>query len=203
MVELRDIVFGIQGLFSKLIGLAGLLAEGVLRSNPALPDEADLILSGVRRLAGDLCRELAASAAEEPAAFKYISIPGHMERICDHFEDLNGLLRMKALQNVHFSDKASDEIHCLFGRLADMFSSASGMLPGDGSGAGGDAIIAGHVNDAWLSVLKSAGDFAALHDERLREGICLPKAHSLYLDMIEDIKAIAWHLNGITREAGG
>ena len=193
MQELKDIVAGIRELFPGLIGLAGLLEEGVMRPDPALPDESSLILSRVRRLAYSLCRELTGTAAEDPSAFRYISLPGHMERICDHFENLSGLLKMKAAQDIQFSDKAADEMHCLFERLKDMLSSASGRLSRDVSGAG-------NVREAWLAMLRNASDSAALHEERLREGICLPKTHALYMDLMEEIKAIAWHVKRMARD---
>ncbi len=193
-MELKEIVSGIDALFSELVVVAGLLGQSALRSDPALLDEADTILPRVRRLGDDLCRELSKSAASEPAALKYISIPGHVERVCDHFEDASRLLRRKALEDIYFSDKAQEEMNYLFEKLRDMFSEAAGML------LAGDAFIAGYVGRTGLSVSKSAGAFAALHEERLREGICLPRASSVYLSLLEGVKAVAWHLREMIRD---
>ncbi|MDA8086117.1 MAG: hypothetical protein M0Z75_05395 [Nitrospiraceae bacterium] len=193
-MELKEIAFGLSGLFSKLVAVTELLGRSALLSNAAFLDEADTILPDARRLTENLSRELSKSAANEPPAMKYASVPGHAERICDHFENFSGLLRAKAAENIHFSDKAMGEMNYMIGRLKDMLSNASGML------LAGDAFTAEYMRQAELSVLKSACDFAALHDERLREGICLPKASSLYLSMLEGMKAAAWHLKEMTRD---
>ena len=195
MPEAKDTVCagvrGLWGLFPRLVELAGLMEKGVLRPDPALSDETRRRLTKVRRSAEGICRQLTGSAAEDPSFFRYVSLPGHMERICDHFENLSGLLRMKAVGDIHFSDKAADEMHCMFRRLGELLS----VLAGDASAAGGSG-----VKETWILMRKSAGEFAAIHDERLREGICLPKAHAVYLGMLEEIKAIAWHLKKMARD---
>ena len=40
-------------------------------------------------------------------------------------------------------------------------------------------------------------EYATLHEERLIEGLCLPVASSLYINMLDSIKNIAWHAKEI------
>ena len=193
-MELREIVSGIHGIFIKLIVTTGNFGRNSLCPDTHLLDDAGRVFPDMRRLGEDLCRELSRCAAMEPSAIKYATVPGHVERICEHFEHISGLLRTKTLEKIHFSDKALDEMGLMLERLKDMLSDAADML------MDADARTAELLKRAETAISRSAGDFAALHDERLREGICLPKAGTLYLGLLEDVKTVAWHLKEMARD---
>ncbi|MBI5212817.1 MAG: hypothetical protein HY957_05520, partial [Nitrospirae bacterium] len=64
-------------------------------------------------------------------------------------------------------------------------------------------ILGRYVQESEAGIVKRATEYATLHEERLIEGLCLPIASSLYINMLDSIKNIAWHAKEITAKLVG
>jgi Na+/phosphate symporter len=56
------------------------------------------------------------------------------------------------------------------------------------------------VRESAAEISRSASEFATMHEERLIEGLCMPKASPLFLDILDAIKGIAWHAKEIAEK---
>ncbi len=54
-----------------------------------------------------------------------------------------------------------------------------------------------YVLEAGRAFEETANDFAYAHQTRLIEGVCLAKASSLYLALLDDLKGVEWHTRQI------
>lgn len=182
-MPLREIIIQIYSLFPKVSEAMELLHRSLIYRSPGLLDSVDALCLDIRRMERELTRQI----VDAPDAANYLSISGHLERMAEHIERMCNSIRIKNRERIFFSDKATDEVNFLFEKLQDILENTADMV------LARNRIIAGYVREAELSIEKSAVDFVLLHEERLSEGICLPKASALYLELLDAFKAIAWH----------
>ncbi len=193
-MSLKEILAEMHELFPKLVEALELLQKSHLYTNPKPLDRVDALAQEVHKREKALTEQLVKAAQEEPRGARYVAVPGHIERIGDYVEALSRVLRAKAQEGVLFSDKAMDEINFLFEKAKDILVNTADLLLAP------NLLVAGYVREAELALTRSANEFSTLHEERLIEGLCLPKASSLYLDMLDAFKAIAWHAKEIARK---
>jgi len=61
----------------------------------------------------------------------------------------------------------------------------------------GNRVLARHVELESMRFQDQASDFARAHEERLIEGVCMPKASSAYLAMLDYLREITRHARRI------
>ncbi len=190
----KETINGIYELFLKVVEAVELERKSSLCSRSVFLDEASRIILDVRKHQAGLVLKLSQTGVKDPVLLKYATVPGHIERICEYMENMNRALSARCNEGIRFSDKATDEVNYLFEELKGILLNTSGML------GTGNFILAGHIKHAELAFSESAREFAARHRERIEEGLCLPKASSIYMDMLNSFMAIAWHSKEIMQE---
>ncbi|HXX80289.1 MAG TPA: hypothetical protein VEI46_01980 [Thermodesulfovibrionales bacterium] len=138
-----------------------------------------------------LTREVAELARDKTGLKPFVSVPGHLMRIGESIEKLAGCVEKMVKEHILFSDRAIEEITYLFQRIMDILRPMSDVI------LARNAIMAKYVGESEVGVVKQALEFATLHEERLIEGVCIPYASSLYIQMLDEIKNIAWHTKEI------
>ena len=134
---------------------------------------------------------------EEPRVSSYVSIPSHIGRISDGIGRIAASVKGKIREDVLLSDKAIAEVDYLFGRTRDILVNAKDMVLAP------NTLVARHMAEAERAVEKIADEYATMHDERLIEGLCTPKASQIYLQMLDAFKSIAWHAREIAKDLAG
>jgi len=138
-----------------------------------------------------LTSEIAELARENAEMKPYVPVPVHLARIGESMEKLAGCIEKMVKEQVLFSDRAIEEITYLLQRLMDILRPMSDIV------LARNVILAKYVNESEAGVVKSALEYATLHEERLIEGLCIPHASSLFISMLDEIKNIAWHTKEI------
>jgi Na+/phosphate symporter len=141
-----------------------------------------------------LTREFIEEAKAGPLARAYLSVPGHIERMGDFIENIIGCIRTKIREGILFSDKAVSETAFLMERLQEVLKNTSDII------LARNVILKDYVKESAAEIGRSASEFATMHEERLIEGLCMPKASPLFLDMLDAIKGIAWHAKEISEK---
>ncbi|MDA8156971.1 MAG: hypothetical protein M0Z52_11080 [Actinomycetota bacterium] len=196
---MREILIIVKGVFPDMIESLDCLREGA-RSGVYGPLESAVARCRNIRVSEKALASMAGYARAVPAAADFASIPGHIGRISGYLQVIANAIAVKNRENILFSEKAMDEIDLLFARLRELMEMALTAVCGvSGEVAGG---ISG-VERAAAVLDASAGEFLVFHEERLLEGLCLPKASSLYVEMVDGFKAISWHLKEMARKAAG
>ena len=139
----------------------------------------------------DLTKKITELVRKNPDLKPYISVPTHLLGISDNIEKLVELLNKKIKDNILFSDRAVTEVSFLLQRLADILGPVSDII------LARNIILGRYIQESEAGVTKRAIEYTTLHEERLIEGLCLPVASSLYINMLDAIKGIAWHAKEI------
>jgi Na+/phosphate symporter len=128
-----------------------------------------------------------------------IAIAGHFERIGDYVENLGVAAGLRKKNDIIFSNKAEQEFAFMCENLQFLLRTAGDVLLTK------NRILAQHIIDTCSSLEQSVHKFADQHERRLVEGVCSPRASSLYLDIMDSLKGITWHTRQIAErllEAG-
>lgn len=133
-------------------------------------------------------------AKDNPHLRHYGPVPTHIMRIAENIERISETLSAKIREDVLFSDRAISEITFLFQRLIDITRPVSDLILAPNS------IIGNYIRESEAGIVRRATDYATLHEERLIEGLCLPKASALYINILDNIKNIAWHCKEIANK---
>ena len=145
----------------------------------------------IKEAEAQLTKKVAELARDNPELKPYVSIPVHLLRIGENIEKLTELMDKKIKDNILFSDKAVTEITFLLQRLIDVLRPTADMI------LARNTILRRYVEESEAGIVRRATEYATLHEERLIEGLCLPVASSLYINMVDAIKNIAWHAKEI------
>ncbi len=121
-------------------------------------------------------------------------IPSHLERIGDNIELLLRCGASIIQDGVCFSDRAISEINTLFDKAIESLQSA------------GDALKT-NDKEKLLNVIEEGRKFQEIiseyslsHYDRLIEGVCMPKASSLYLAILDYLSGIEKHIRNIVEK---
>ena len=134
--------------------------------------------------------------SDTPDLKPYVSIPGHLFRIGENVEKLAELIDKKNRDTILFSDKAIMETTFLLQRMTEILQATAAMI------LARNKFLSMYVHESQAGVERRAAEYATLHEERLIQGVCLPVASSLYINMLDAIKSIAWHAKEITTKLG-
>jgi len=127
----------------------------------------------------------------------YISISVHILRMWENIDKLSRLIDKKNRENILFSDKAVNETIFLLQRLVEILRPTADII------LARNTFLKTYIMKSQASVEKMAGEYATLHENRLIEGECLPAASSLYINILDTIKSIAWHIKEIAVKLAG
>ncbi len=130
----------------------------------------------------------------DPHMRMYVSVPGHIERMGDYIEDIIGCIRTKIREGILFTDKAVSEITYLMERLQEVLKNTGSII------LARNRIVREYIKESAVEISRSANDFSTMHEERLVEGLCMPKASPLFLDIMDALKGISWHAKEIAEK---
>ncbi len=139
-------------------------------------------------------QEVIAEVTADPQLRVYVSVPGHIERMGDYVEDIIGCFRTKIRDGVLFTDKAVSEITFLTERVREVLKNTSDII------LARNRIIRDYIKESSAEISRTANEFSTMHEERLIEGLCTPKASPLFLDIMDALKGIAWHAKEIAEK---
>ena len=129
--------------------------------------------------------------ADDPGLKPYVSVPAHLLKIWETLDKLSELIDKKIKENVLFSDKAADETIYLLQRLIEILRPTADMI------LARNTFLSKYIHTSQSSLEKMAAEYATLHETRLTIGECMPVASSIYVNMLEAIKSIAWNAKEI------
>jgi len=117
----------------------------------------------------------------------YLSIASSLGLLTYNIQSTLDRVRGKSENHILFSDQADKEVNDIFREtigllrnLPDLFTTESKSL-------------AQQVGEQGRSMFKIADSYSEDHEERLINGICVPKHSPLYLGIIESLKGVIVH----------
>ena len=184
---------GLLVMISKVMEMTRLLSKALFSGSRSQMDTCESLARELGQQEKALTRNLVLSGLNPELLTGLIRFPFRIERIGDMLESVLNCSRIKEREGIPFSDKAHLELDQVFSVLVDMMENFR------------DAIIT--PNKVVLDhVLAQSGKLGALLDEarlahwtRLEMGLCSPEANSLYLDILDSIKATNEYLQKMSQ----
>lgn len=140
----------------------------------------------VKRLAG----EAGALGADRDLFF----IPMHLERIGDNIEFLIRAIRTMVQEGIPFTDRAMREVNALFEQAIGLVRCVRDVI------ATKNRIFLRHMLEEGQRYEEMANEYSLFHQQRLVEGVCMPKASSVYVAIVDYFKGIGSHVRQIAQK---
>jgi len=151
------------------------------------------VIENIKREGVELTKKLTDIVSDNPSIRCYVPVPGFFLVIGENLEKLADFLEEKIRGNILFSDKAQKETMFLLQRLSEVLWTTSSLI------LARNTFLGMYIEETISNLEKMADQYATFHEERLIEGLCLPQASSIYVNMLGAIKSIAWHIKEIAR----
>ncbi len=195
-MAVKELVFQMHDLINQMIEGTDSLYAAFINNTVRFLDEAEGAVGGIAEKAEALTGAIVQEARGDPAAIPYVSVPSHIERMGGDMGRMFGALRKKITGDILFSDKASGELEYLLERTRDILVNCGDMV------LARNVLVARHIVESESVMQQMADKYATQHEERLIEGLCLPGASVVYLELLDSIKGIAWHAKEIAKDLG-
>ncbi len=173
---------------TKMLELA---FEGFRRSEEKPFREAEEVKDRIHHhsseLTGFIISKSPSSEKGREWAKPYLSVASSFDRMTYNIEGILDRLRAKSQNHILFSDQAVKEVNDVFQEAMRLLRSLMDLI------TTGNKILAQRIGEEGRSMFKIANGYSEEHEERLIQGICVPKHSPFYLGIIESLKGVMVH----------
>jgi Na+/phosphate symporter len=127
------------------------------------------------------------SEKEKERVKPYLSIASSLGRLTYNIQGTLDRVRGKSENHILFSDQADKEVSDVFQEAIRLLENLPNLLTTESKS------LAQRIGEEGRSMLKIADAYSEDHEERLINGICVPKHSPLYLSIIESLKGVMVH----------
>jgi len=117
----------------------------------------------------------------------------HLERIGDNIEFLVRATQTMVREGVPFTERAMREINALFEKAIELMECVRDAV------LTRNRVLVAHVLAEGQRYERIADEYALAHQQRLIEGVCMARASSVYLALLDYLKGIEWHTRQIAQ----
>lgn len=199
--DLKIILESISGMCFKAESVLSLCIDGFMKHKIDLVDSAQEQTMSIGKEGNKLRKLLSNKAAERTANKEQVkSLLATLSSIglaINGLDSISRHVRFKICEKILFSDKGLDEIRYLFNATRDILKTAGDTI------ATKNEIFMKYVVDKSLNLEKLAVHYEEKHEERLITGECLPEASPVYVNIVDSILTVVWHIKkSVTRLFG-
>lgn len=177
----------ISNVMEDVLNMLNLTYDGFIKHKRAFLTEAEKIGKSIHQFEKDFTFDIVKEGNKESVKL-LISIAGHIERIGDCIENIIITVHTKISEGTLFSDKAVSELNYLFNSVKDLLRDTKDII------VTLNPVLIEHTISLGTKVNQMSDEFSTLHEERLVAGVCHPKHSSMYLDMLDNLRMIVWHV---------
>lgn len=175
----------------SMIKMLELIFEGFRTLKEKSIREAEDVREEVRRNNTELTHFLVLKSSPDERgkewAKPFLSMASSFDRMGFHMEGMLDRLKNMVQSHILFSDRAVKEVNDVFQEAMDFLEKLPDLILTENKG------LAQHIGEQVRSVLKIANGYSEEHEERLIQGVCLPKSAPVYLGILESLKGIIVH----------
>lgn len=190
--ELENIKQRISNMCYKAESILNLCVDGFIKQKVEVINEAKNLIVAVRNEENELIKLLSDTASSSDAdkglIKTLIAIVSNIEMAIDGLDSVLQHIKTKAGEGILFSDKAVNEICHLFKETLGILRNA-----GDAITTKSD-ILRKHIIDKYMNLNEIVDAYSEEHEERLIKGICQPRSSSLYLNIVDSMMKVVWHI---------
>jgi len=118
----------------------------------------------------------------------YLSVASSLDRMAYNIEGILSQLGIKSQNHILFSDQAVKEVNDVFQEAMRLLENLPNIITTE------NKLLAQRIGEEGRVILKIANGYSEVHEERLIQGICVPKSSPIYLGMIESLKGVIVHI---------
>lgn len=183
----------IHALFQDTLEMLALAWASFRRHDPGALAKAETLARDVHQREKELTQRLVAASDAEAVRF----VPAHLERVGDAVEGLIRCIRTMEREGTVFTERGVREVNALFERTTELLECARDVV------RTGNRVLARHLATEGPRFHALADDHARAHEERLIQGVCMPRASSAYLAILDYLREIVRHVQRIAERYPG
>ena len=172
----------------SLIKMLELSFQGFRKHSEEALKEVEKVKDEIRKNSSELAHFLILKSSPyekgKEWAKPYLSMASSFDRMTFNIEGIVDRLKSKVQERILFSDRAVKEINDVFQEAMNLLESLPNLILTQ------DRLLAQHIGEQVRSVFKIANGYSEGHEERLIQGICVPKHSPIYLGILESLKGI-------------
>lgn len=190
--EIKGVLERIGGMCAKSETILNLCMEGFIKNKASLVDDAKKTSQAIRNDGNELRKLLSSKAADTDVnkglIKSLLSVINSIEMAVTGLDSIIQHVRFKVSEGILFSDKAVSEIRHLFKETLDILKTSADTITTK------NTVLRKYVNDKYTSLNEVVEAYAEVHEERLIKGLCQPQASPIYLNIVDAIMTIVWHV---------
>lgn len=190
--DLKGVLERIRGMCFKVELILSLVMDGFMKHKIQLVDEAKKVSQAIHEEENELISVLSNKAAKSNMDGELIksmmAVIGHIEMATNGLDGILQHVKIKVNEGVLFSDKGVSEISHIFRETLDMVKTAGDAIMTK------NEVLKKYVIDKYTSLAQTVDAYSEEHEDRLIKGVCQPKSSSLYLNIVDSLVKVAWHM---------
>lgn len=199
--DLKDVFERIGGMCIKAEAVLSICIDGFMGHKLDLIDSTQEKILALSEEGNQLRKLLSNKAAERTAnteQIKYLlATLSSIGLAVNGLDSISRHVRYKIFEKIIFSDKGFEEIRYLFNASLDILKTAEDTI------ANRNETFMQSVVDKCANLEKLSGRYAEKHEERLITGVCPPEASPVYVNIVDSILIVVWHIKrAVTRLFG-
>jgi Na+/phosphate symporter len=185
MMEEKRLVEKFNDEFVKVIPILDSIKKGFLTQNLAIVKENKEQFRTMLKSRAAAILKIIEEKDKTEVQKQYLNLIPAFQTIGLALENLFSKMETKVELKVLFSEKALSEIKELYTILEKQFRDAKDYI------ATKNPVLKAEIKAGWEQVFKTIDEYAVIHQGRLIQGVCMPQASYLYLDIVDSIKRIS------------
>jgi Na+/phosphate symporter len=149
-----------------------------------LEEFEDKIYETSSELTGFIVSKIPSTEKEKERIKPYLSIASSLGLLTYNIQSTLDRVRGKSENHIVFSDQADKEVNDIFQETIELLRNLPDLFAAESKS------LAQQVGEQGRSMFKIADGYSEDHEERLINGICIPKHSPLYLGIIESLKGV-------------
>jgi Na+/phosphate symporter len=175
----------------NLMKMLELAFEGFRRPTEKSLKEAEEVKDKIHQYSSELTSFIISKSPSSEKgrewAKPYLSIASSFDRMTYNIEGILNRLKAKSQNHIFFSDRAVKEINDVFQEAMRLLGNLSNLITSQ------NKLLAQRIGEEVRSIFKIANGYSEEHEERLIQGICVPKSSPIYLGILESLKGVMRH----------
>jgi Na+/phosphate symporter len=152
----------------------------------------DKIYLSLSELTGFIISKSPSSEKEKEWVKSYLSIASSLDRMAYNIEGILDRVKGKAENHILFSDQADKEVNGVFQEAMRLLENLPSLFAAESKS------LARQIGEEGRTMFKIADGYSEVHEERLINGICVPRHSPIYLGMIESLKGVMVHILAVS-----
>jgi len=173
----------------NLMRMLELAFEGFRRPTEKSFKEAEEVKDKIHQYSSELTSFIISNSPSggREWAKPYLSMASCFDYMTYNIEGILDRLKSKVQNHIFFSDRAVKEVNDVFQEAMRLLENLPDLITTQ------NKILAQRIGEEGRSIFKIANGYSDEHEERLIQGICVPKHSPIYLGILESLKGVILH----------